>query len=445
MNSDNPFAKDRISRAYIKFAIPAVFANLLMISTFLVDGILIGQFIGPKGLASFNLVFPMFSFLVATAIVIATGGSALIGKYLGQNRINDANQVFNLSVILTVLFGVFISAITLVLADDVVRFLGATDILFDATKEYLTTLAVFFILFLVGIVLQYFTRNEGNSVYPIKATLVAVGINIPLTYVFLAVLDMGLGAAALGSGISVIASTALMIVYFLRKSTTMSYGRPIFNLHIIRRILYNGSSEGLSELSVGIVILVFNLTLIQHLGEIGIAAFAIISLTSLIVIMINVGLSMALQPMVSFNFGAKSVQRAIDTLKIAVKLAVIVGVVFYGAVFAFGDYFISLFSAGDEELTLIAFDAIRIYGLSYLFIGINYLSAGYLTALQKPKTSLVISASCNFIFVIIGLLALPHLFGTPGIWWAVPFANTVTVFIALYFVKKSNKEMKKLQ
>ena len=445
MNSDNPFAKDRISMAYIKFAIPSVFANLLMISTFLVDGILIGQFIGPKGLASFNLVFPMFSFLVATAIVIATGGSALIGKYLGQNRINDANQVFNLSVILTVLFGVFISAFTLVLADDVVRFLGATDILFDATKEYLTTLAVFFILFLVGIVLQYFTRNEGNSVYPIKATLVAVGINIPLTYVFLAVLDMGLGAAALGSGISVIASTALMIMYFLRKSTAMSYGRPIFNLHIIRRILYNGSSEGLSELSVGIVILVFNLTLIQHLGEIGIAAFAIISLTSLIVIMINVGLSMALQPMVSFNFGAKSVQRAIDTLKIAVKLAAIVGVVFYGAVFAFGDYFISLFSAGDEELTLIAFDAIRIYGLSYLFIGINYLSAGYLTALQKPKTSLVISVSCNFIFVIIGLLALPHLFGTPGIWWAVPFANIVTVFIALYFVKKSNREMKKLQ
>ena len=443
--SGNPFAKDKISMAYIKFAIPSVFANLLMISTFLVDGILIGQFIGPKGLASFNLVFPMFSFLVAAAIVIATGGSALIGKYLGQNRIKDANQVFNLSVILTVLFGVFISAFTLVLADDVVRFLGATDILFDATKEYLTTLAVFFILFLVGIVLQYFTRNEGNSVYPIKATLVAVGINIPLTYVFLAVLDMGLGAAALGSGISVIASTALMIVYFLRKSTAMSYGRPIFNLHIIRRILYNGSSEGLSELSVGIVILVFNLTLIQHLGEIGIAAFAIISLTSLIVIMINVGLSMALQPMVSFNFGAKSVQRAIDTLKIAVKLAAIVGVVFYGAVFAFGDYFISLFSAGDEELTLIAFDAIRIYGLSYLFIGINYLSAGYLTALQKPKTSLVISVSCNFIFVIIGLLALPHLFGTPGIWWAVPFANIVTVFIALYFVKKSNKEMKKLQ
>ena len=156
--------------------------------------------------------------------------------------------------------------------------------------------------------------------------------------------------------------------------------------------------------------LVFNLTLIQYLGEIGIAAFAIISLTSLIVIMINVGLSMALQPMVSYNYGTKSIQRVRDSLKIALKLSIIVGVVFYAAVFAFGDYFIGLFTAGDEELTSLAFDAIRIYGLSYLFLGINFLTSGYLTALQKPKISLIISMSYNFVFVMIGLISLPHAF-----------------------------------
>ena len=442
--SDSLFEKGKISRVYTKFAIPAVLSSLLMISTFLVDGILIGQFIGPEGLASFNLVFPLFSFLAAIGIIVATGGSALIGKYLGENKIKDANQIFNLSLVLTISVGIVLSIVTLILADDITRFLGATDILFDATKEYFTILAVFFILFLVGIVLQFFVRNEGDAIYPIKATLVSVGINIPMTYVFLGILDMSLGAAALGSGISLIASTVLLFVYFLRKKTVLSYGRPAFSFSVIKRILYNGSSEGLSEISAGIVVLVFNLTLIQYLGEIGIAAFAIISLTSLIVIMINVGLSMALQPMVSYNYGAKSIQRVRDTLKIALKLSIIIGVVFYAAVFAFGDYFIGLFTAGDEELTSLAFDAIRIYGLSYLFLGINFLISGYLTALQKPKTSLIISMSYNFVFVVIGLISLPQLFGSPGIWWAVPIANMAAIFVSMYFVRRTNTQLSKI-
>ena len=439
--TDDLFVKENVTKAYTKFAFPAVLTSLLMISTYLVDGILIGQFIGPEGLAAFNLVFPMFSFLAATGIVISTGGSALIGKYLGENRIKDANQVFNLSLIVAIVFSVVISAITLFLANDITRFLGATDLLFDATKEYFTILAIFFVLFIVGICLQFFIRNEGNSIFPIKATIVSVVINIPMTYIFLGVLDMSLGAAALGSGISLIASTSLLIAYFFKKNAIMSYARPSFELSVIKKIFYNGSSEGLSEISAGVVVLFFNLTLIQHLGEIGIAAFAIISLTSLVLIMIIVGLSMALQPMVSYNFGSKNIQRVKDTLKISIKIAIITGVVFYGGVFAFGDYFIGLFSAGDEELTTIAFDAIRVYGLAYIFMGINYLTAGYLTALQKPKISLIISLSYNLIFVVIGLLALPQIFGSSGIWWAVPFANVAAVVFSLYYIKKINRDM----
>ena len=179
----------------------------------------------------------------------------------------------------------------------------------------------------------------------------------------------------------------------------------------------------------------------QHLGEIGIAAFSIISLTSLIMIMICAGLAMTLQPMVSYNFGAGNIKRVKDTLKISIKLGIIVGVIFYLSIFLFGEHFIELFSGDDKKLTSLAFEAIRIYGFSYIFLGINYLSSGYLTALQKPKISLMISMSYNLIFVIVGLLTFSHLFSTPGIWWTVPFANIVTIFISLYFIKRTNKTM----
>jgi len=439
--TDELFANGKVSSVFIKLAIPSILVLLLMISTFVIDGILIGQFIGLEGLAAFNLVYPVFSVLIAIAVVIATGGSAIVGKYLGQNKIKEANQVFNLALILAIIFSIIFSVITLFFADDITRSLGATDLLFELTKEYFSTLAIFFILFIIGLVFQHFIRNEGNFIYPIITTMVSVGINIPLTYVFLGILDWGVGAAALGTGISMIPSTILLIVYFLRKQSIMSYGRPIIDFSVIKRILYNGSSDGLSEISAGIVVLTFNLILVQHLGEIGIAAFAIISLTSLIMIMICAGLAMTLQPMVSYNFGANEIQRVKDTLKISIKIGVLIGVVFYLAVFVFGDYFIQLFSGDDEELTSLAFDAIRVYGFSYIFLGINYLSSGYLTALQKPKISLIISMSYNLIFVLIGLMVFSHFFSTPGIWWAVPFANIVTVFISLYFVKRTNQKM----
>lgn len=437
--TDGLFGDGSASRAFATFALPAILTGLLMISTYLIDGILIGQFIGSGGLASFNLVFPLFGLLAAIGIVISTGGSALIGKYLGENKINDANRVFNLSLVLAVGFSVVLSAVTLLFDEEIARLLGATDLLFDATREYFTVLAMFFPLFIVGICLQFFIRNEGDSTYPTKATLVSVGINIPMTYVFLGVWDMGLGAAALGSGISLLASTALLTVYFVGRKSIMYYARPSLDFTTIKKILYNGSSEGLSEFSAAVVVLFFNLILIRHLGEIGIAAFAIISLTSLVLIMINVGLSMALQPIVSYNLGAGKIRRARDTLRFSIKLAVIIGGVFYSLVFVFGAHFIGLFSAGDAELTSIASDAVRVYGLAYIFMGINYLASGYLTALQRPRASLVVSLSYNLIFVVIGLIILPPVLGATGIWWAVPLANIAAVFVSFYFVRVKQK------
>lgn len=443
--SDELFAKGKHSSVFTKFAIPSIFTSLLMISTFLVDGILIGRFIGSEGLAAFNLVFPVFSFLVAFGIVIATGGSALVGKFLGEKKIKEAKQIFNLAIILTVISSISLSVVTIIFSDSITNLLGATEILYESTRDYFSTLALFFILFLIGLILQYFIRNEGDSIYPIKTTMVSVAINIPLTYLFLGVFNMGLGAAAMATGLSLIPSTGLLIFYFLRKKAILSYGKPIFDFSVIKKILYNGSSEGLSEFSVGVVVLVFNLTLIQFLGEIGIAAFAIISLTSLIVLMINFGLSMALQPMISYYYGTKSSKKIKDTLKIALKFTIIVGIVSYLMVFLFGEHFIGLFTDGDQRLTSLAYDAILVYGISYFFIGVNLLSSAYLTALHKPKLSLLVSMSYNFLFVIIGLLSFPQIFGAVGIWWAVPLANIMAIFVSMYFVKRQNKELNLLK
>lgn len=435
------FANGKVSKVFVKFAVPAILTNLLTMSAFFIDGILIGQLIGSEGLAAVNLVFPVFIMIGATGIVVASGSSALVGKYLGQDNKTEAKHVFNLALGLCIILSVMISGTVLFFVDEITELLGATGSLYELTREYFSVILIFFGLILTSFVLEFFVRNVGDSVFPIKSTGMAAAINVVLTYVFLTSFDMGLAGAAWATGISFTSSIILLGTYFVRKKSSLSYGKPVFKITTIKKILYNGVSESLSEFSSGVVILIFNLMLLQFIGEIGVAAFAIISFVSLMMLMINFGFSMSLQPMVSYNYGAKLIKRVTDTLKIAIMISTAAGIAFYVMVLAFGENVVGLFANNDLQLSTISLEALQIYGLSYIFIGINILASAYLTALEKPKLSLLVALSYSFIFAVIGLGVFPHILGATGIWWAIPFANIVTVLISAYVIKQTNRKL----
>ncbi len=435
------FAHGKVSNIFIKFAIPAILANLLTMSAFFIDGILVGQLIGSEGLAAVNLVFPIFIMIGATGVVVASGSSALVGRYLGEDNKKEANNVFNLALVLCIILSVTISGSVLFFVDNITGLLGASGSLYDLTREYFSVILIFFGLILTSFVLEFFIRNVGDSIFPIKSTGIASVINMVLTYVFLTVFDMGLVGAAWATGISFTSSIILLSTYFLRKRLSLSYGKPIFKILTIKKILYNGVSESLLEFSSGVVILIFNLMLLQFIGEIGVAAFAIISFVSLMMLMVNFGFSMSLQPMVSYNYGAKMTKRVKETVKTAMVISTVAGIVFYLIVLVFGKNVVGLFSNDDAQLSAISLDALRIYGLSYIFIGINILASAYLTALGKPRLSLLVALSYSFIFAVMGLFVFPQFLGPTGIWWAIPFANMAAVFVSLYTIKHSNKKL----
>ena len=246
---ENIFAHGNVSKVFIKFAIPAILANLLTMSAFFTDGILVGQFIGSEGLAAVNLIFPAFIMIGATGVVVAAGSSALVGRYLGEDNKKEANNVFNLALVLCMIFSVAISGSVLFFVDGITGFLGATGSLYDLTREYFSIILIFFGLILTSFVLEFFIRNVGDSVFPIISTGIASVINVVLTYVFLTVFDMGLAGAAWATGISFTFSIILLSTYFLRKKLSLSYAKPIFKILTIKKILYNGVSESLSEFS----------------------------------------------------------------------------------------------------------------------------------------------------------------------------------------------------
>ena len=134
-------------------------------------------------------------------------------------------------------------------------------------------------------------------------------------------------------------------------------------------------------------------------------------------------------------------KRVKETVKTAMVISTVAGIVFYLIVLVFGKNVVGLFSNDDAQLSAISLDALRIYGLSYIFIGINILASAYLTALGKPRLSLLVALSYSFIFAVMGLFVFPQFLGPTGIWWAIPFANMAAVFVSLYTIKHSNKKL----
>ncbi|MEG9320092.1 MULTISPECIES: MATE family efflux transporter [Fusobacterium] len=179
----------------------------------------------------------------------------------------------------------------------------------------------------------------------------------------------------------------------------------------------------------------FNIVLIKELGEKGVSAFGIIGYISSFVVMTMIGFSQGIQPIVSFNLGAKKYTNVIKTLKISLLMIITTGIVFYGSINIFSEKIISTFLNDIETFKMTKY-ALAVYSFAYIINGLNIVTAGYFTAVKKVKISTTITILRGVILIGIFLIVLPRLFGTVGIWWSVPAAELVTLISSIYFIKK---------
>lgn len=203
-------------------------------------------------------------------------------------------------------------------------------------------------------------------------------------------------------------------------------------------MMYNGSSEGISELSAGISTLLFNLALMHYLGESGVAAFTAINYIFFIGITIFLGISDGVIPIVSYNYGAAQWSRVKHVLSIAAKSNFIIGAIIFSLLTLFGEQIISLFFRESEESVLsIATYGTSIYAYAFLINGLNILSSSYFTAMAKAGTSVIISLLRGLIFTAVGIYVLPRIFGIDGIWFVVPLSECLCLAVSIFLVRRS--------
>ena len=427
--------KNSLIRTILRYSIPSVISMWMFTIYTMVDGIFIGKYVGPLGLAGVNITMPLINFTFAVGIMIAVGSSTMIAIHFGEGDWTAGNKIFTTATLSLATFGIILSVLITIFIEPIIHFLGGSGVLFPYVKDYMSVVILFCTCYMVGYALEIYIKVDGNPVYPAICVMTGGIVNIFLDYLFVAVYPYGIKGAAFATGMSQLTSTSMLLFYILFKTKKIKFIKLKYSFKDLLKISKIGFAEFLAEVSTGIAIFIFNIVLIKELGEKGVSAFGIIGYISSFVVMTMIGFSQGIQPIVSFNLGAKKYTNVIKTLKISLLMIITTGIVFYGSINIFSEKIVSTFLNDIETFKMTKY-ALAVYSFAYIINGLNIVTAGYFTAVKKVKISTTITILRGVILIGIFLIVLPRLFGTVGIWWSVPAAELVTLISSIYFIKK---------
>ena len=427
-----------IPRLFMKYALPGVVGLLFLGIQSVIDGIVLGRFVGANALASVNLVLPCYSLISAFAIVMGIGGQTLVSISLGRGDKQEANNALRSVFVFLLGMSVVVSLVIFLSAGKIASFLGANEVLLPDAVHYIRALVPFFPLLCAMFFGDYIIKAMGHPLYATSVMGMTVVLNIVLDLVFVAVLGWGVMGAGLATGIAFTMGACFNVPRLFSRHEVVAVQRGRYDQRLVWNAFYNGSSEGMSELSVAITVFLFNITMMRYLGESGVAAFTAINYILFIGTTVFLGISDGIIPIIGYNYGARQQERIKLILKLAARTNSLIGIGLFLLLLLFGEQVIGLFfkDHGSEAFE-IASRGVSIYCFAFLLCGLNILASSYFTAIGNAKISIIISALRGLVFVGIGILVLPAVFGIDAIWYDVPIAEICTLSVSFWLVRRS--------
>ena len=422
-------------RRLIRFTMPSV---LMMIFTSIygvVDGFFVSNFVGKTPFAAVNFIMPFLMVVGAMGFMFGTGGSALIAKTMGEGDQQKAQRLFSLLVYATIVCGIVIAGISIVFLEPIARFLGADD----AMLEYCVVYGRILLIALPFLMLQYaFSSLVVTAEKPklgLVLTIAAGIINIVGDALFTAVLPWGVAGAALATALGQIVSGVVPLLYFARKnSSRLRLCKPQWDRKALIRVCTNGSSELMSNISMSLVGMLYNLQLMKYAGENGVAAYGTIMYVNFVFLAVFIGYSTGVAPVISYHYGAGNTKELNGLLKKSALILVVSSVLMFVGSEWLAMPLAKIYVGYDAELLEMTVHAFSVYAVSFLFAGISIFGSAFFTALNDGFTSAVIAFLRTLVFQSAAVLLLPLLFGLDGIWYSIIIAEFLAVSVALLFL-----------
>jgi len=427
-------------RQYLKFAAATVASQLVYSLYSLVDGLFVSRGVNEYAMSAVNLALPYTNALFSVAVLFAVGTGTIIAVFLGQGKPEEASRLFSQNLAVLTGIGLLLTVILLCFLDPFTKLLGANELTWQYTRDYLRGLAPFSLCFIISYNMEVLIKTDGFPQKALRTVLFSALCNCVLDYAAIFLLDMGVFGAALATGISQLFGCILYFIHFLGKKTTFRLRRFRFDLRIYRRLIPLGISDGATEICNGLMIFLFNRVILRCLGSDGLVSYAIIAYLNTIVINSMIGASAAAQPLVSFRHGTGETASCRALLRYALRLAAgMEGAVMLLLILA-AKPIVSLF-LGPESLALSPASvlALRRYALSYAVLGLNVVIGGYLTARERPWGAMTISLGRGFAVQTPVLLALAFFCGGNTVWFTPLVSELICFFLSLLFLRNSRK------
>lgn len=433
-------AKDFRFFSLIRFALPTMIMMVFMSLYTIVDGIFISRFIGSNALSSSNIVYPVLNLVIAFGVMFATGGSALIAKKLGEKKEHEAREDFSLIVLVSLFLGIVILFIGNIGLTPLCRALGATDLLLENCRTYLSILLYFAPACILQLLFQTFFVAAGKPQYGLILTISGGIANMILDYVFMGPMGMGIMGAALATGIGQLIPTIAGLLYFTFVKGSLYFVRPRFRIHTLTKSCTNGSSEMVTNISTAIVTYLFNIVMLKFLGEDGVAAITIVLYGQFLFNALYMGFSMGVAPVISYNYGRKDLPLLKRIFKICIAFVGVSSIIITVTALFSSPYIVEIFTPKGTATYNIAKTGFFLFSFNYLFAGINIFASSMFTAFSDGAVSAGISFARTFLFIIASILLLPKFLGVAGVWLSVPAAECMSIFLSIYFfITRRNK------
>lgn len=421
----------------LRFTLPSIVMMIFTSIYGVVDGIFVSNFAGKTAFAAVNLIMP---YLMASGVIgfmIGTGGTALISMTLGMGDKRKANELFSLLTYVSIAGGLILTVITILFMRPVAISLGATGRMLEDCVLYGNITQIALTAYVLQFAFQSFCITAEKPNLSLIMMVTAGVCNIVLDALFVAVFRWGLVGAAVATASAQIIGAIVPLVYFIRPNDSLlQLGKCRFDGKALLRTCVNGSSELMSNLSMSLVSMLYNLQLIKYAGENGIAAYGVIMYVNFIFVAVFIGFTIGSAPIIGYNHGAENHGELKSMFR---KCMVIVG--FFAGIMAAAAFLLArplskIFVGYDPELMEMTVRGFVIYSLSFLLCGFNIFGSSLFTALNNGLISAVISFVRTLICQIASVLLLPLILGLDGIWWAIVVSEGVALVLTIFcFVK----------
>lgn len=436
----NTFEKKITPGFLLKFTLPSVIMMVFNSFYTMVDGGFVSNMVGTTALSAVNISYPLISLVFAIGIMLASGGSAVVAKQMGEGQQLKAKQSYTFIVTCGVVVGIIIAAIGLLFTKEISLLLGANEAIYEYCYDYILYISIFIPFAILQVLFQFFFVTAGKPNLGLILTVLGGVANIFLDYLFMGPMNLGIKGAAIATGIGFTIPAVIGLIWFTKKEDRLlCFTKPSFDGKVLLRTCTNGSSEMVSNLAVAVTTFLFNKLMMRYVGEDGVAALTIVLYAQFLFTAVFLGYTSGIAPLFSYNYGAQNEKRLKKLFKLSIIFITICSIGAYAFSLLLAKPVVALFSEPNSTVYNLAIHGMDLFGISFLIMGFNIFASGLFTSFSNGLISAILSFLRTFVFIILAIMILPKFLDVNGIWLSIPVAEIVALFVSVIFMLKYKK------